>query len=237
MSNKNVSIPLDLPPPQMIPDYLTETYWWAYVHPKAVTLFERQWLVNAILWGNFSRLRDAALEAMGDVLEGKTLQVACVYGDFSPKLARRVGEGGQLDVIDVLPIQLRNLRSKLPADSPVRTHLCDSAALPFDAQTYSQTVLFFLLHEQPEAVRRATLAEAVRVTRPGGKIVIVDYHLPRHGHPMRYFFRPILNMLEPFALDLWREEIATWLPEGIDAAQIQKETYFGGLYQRLVITL
>ena len=44
-----------------IPAYLHETYWWAYVHPSAVRLFERQWLVNLILWGNFAKLRDAAL--------------------------------------------------------------------------------------------------------------------------------------------------------------------------------
>jgi ubiquinone/menaquinone biosynthesis C-methylase UbiE len=30
-----------------------------------------------------------------------------------------------------------------------------------------------LLHEQPEHVRRATLSEALRVVKPGGKIVIV----------------------------------------------------------------
>src|SRR4051812_39825350 len=37
-----------------VPAYLQETYWWAYVHPNAVRLFERQWLVNLILWGNFA---------------------------------------------------------------------------------------------------------------------------------------------------------------------------------------
>lgn len=236
MLNENVSVPLDFRVPQVIPAYLTETYWWAYVHPNAVTLFERQWLVSAILWGNFPRLRDAALEALGDPLEGKTLQVACVYGDFSPRLARRVGAEGQLDVIDVLPIQLRNLKAKLAPDAPVCTHLCDSASLPFDNAIYGQTVLFFLLHEQPEDVRRKTLAEALRVTRPGGRIVIVDYHLPRAWHPLRYLFRPVLRWLEPFALDLWRDEVSHWLPDGIDASRIRKDTYFGGLYQRLVIS-
>ena len=32
-----------------IPAYLQQVYWWAYVHPNAVKMFERQWLVNAIL--------------------------------------------------------------------------------------------------------------------------------------------------------------------------------------------
>ena len=70
-----------------IPAYLHDTYWWAYEHPNAVKLFERQWLVNLILWGNFARLRDAALDSLGDKPEGRTLQVACVYGDFTTKLS------------------------------------------------------------------------------------------------------------------------------------------------------
>ena len=59
----------------VVPGYLAETYWWAYVHPRAVRLFEREWLVNLILWGNFGRLRDAALGALGERLEGRTLQI------------------------------------------------------------------------------------------------------------------------------------------------------------------
>ena len=32
-----------------VPTYLQEIYWWAYVHPWAVRVFEREWLVNMIL--------------------------------------------------------------------------------------------------------------------------------------------------------------------------------------------
>ncbi|MBP6242855.1 MAG: hypothetical protein KA377_01615, partial [Chromatiaceae bacterium] len=45
-----------------IPDYLQRVYWWAYLHPRAVFLFEREWLVNLILWGNYQRLCDEALQ-------------------------------------------------------------------------------------------------------------------------------------------------------------------------------
>ena len=44
-----------------IPRYLEQVYWWAYVHPNAVALFEREWLVSAILFGHYGQLRDAAL--------------------------------------------------------------------------------------------------------------------------------------------------------------------------------
>jgi len=64
--------------------------------------------------------------------------------------------------------------------------------------------------------------------------VIVDYARPRWWHPLRYLWRPLLAALEPFALDLWRDEIAHWLPA---AAQDRwrKQSFFGGLYQKIVI--
>jgi len=218
-----------------IPAYLLETYWWAYVHPRAVRIFERQWLVNAILWGNFGRLRDTALEGFGADLHGRTLQVACVYGNLTERLSSRIPAGGELDVVDVLQVQVDNLKRKLPADTEVRIGLGNSSSLDAGSATYDRAILFFLLHEQPEAVRRDTLAEAVRVVKPGGRIVIVDYHRPAMLNPLRWLMAPLLARLEPYALDLWRHELTEWLPSC--PCTISKTTYFGGLYQRVVIQL
>ncbi|MBL8317860.1 MAG: hypothetical protein JNJ42_05615 [Burkholderiaceae bacterium] len=63
--------------------HLEQLYWWAHVHPNAMRLFEREWLVNAILFGNYRRLRDAALDELGETISGRTLHVACVYGDLT----------------------------------------------------------------------------------------------------------------------------------------------------------
>jgi ubiquinone/menaquinone biosynthesis C-methylase UbiE len=202
------------------------------VHPGAVRLFERQWLVNLILWGNFGRLRDAALEALGDCSQGRTLQVACVYGDLTARLARKTA---QLSVVDVLPVQLDNLARKLPSDASVELLHGDSAALGMPTASYDRALLFFLLHEQPEAARRATLAEALRVVKPGGRIVIVDYHRPHPLNPLYWPMVGILSTLEPFALDLWRHGIGKWLPH--EPAGITTRRSFGGLYQLVTITV
>jgi ubiquinone/menaquinone biosynthesis C-methylase UbiE len=139
----------------------------------AVKLFERQWLVNLLLWGNYARLRDTALAELEGSLSGNTLQVACVYGDLTNRLIRRVvAGGGHLDVIDVLPVQLANLRRKLPPRAPIRLLRQNSAALALLDSSYDQVLLFFLLHEQPRDVRRLTISEAMRVVRPGGRVVI-----------------------------------------------------------------
>lgn len=217
-----------------IPRYLEQVYWWAYVHPKAVHLFEREWLVNLILFNNYGRLRDAALAELGSPVHGKTLQVACVYGNLTPKLRQRLAPDASLDVLDILPVQLANLAKKMPADARVALLQGDSTSLFCADASYDQVLLFFLLHEQPEVVRRATLAEALRVVKPGGKVVIVDYHRPVPLHPLRPLMRLVFDKLEPYAIDLWNNDVETFLPYG--PATLQKKTYFGGLYQKLVLT-
>ena len=218
-----------------IPRYLEQAYWWAYVHPKAVHLFEREWLVNLILFGNYTRLVDAALDELGETVTGRTLQVACVYGNLTPKLRRRISTAGSLDVVDILPIQLKNLAAKMPPDERVALLQGDSSSLACPDASYDQVLLFFLLHEQPAHVRRATLAEAMRVVKPGGRVVIVDYHRPVPLHPLRLLMTGVFRKLEPFAMDLWENEVEAFIPPRSRPSSIRKETYYGGLYQKLVL--
>jgi hypothetical protein len=47
----------------------------------------------------------------------------------------------------------------------------------------------------------------------------------------------VLRTLEPYALDLWRRELASWLPPGASVASMHKRVFFGGLYQLVSITV
>jgi ubiquinone/menaquinone biosynthesis C-methylase UbiE len=226
----------DVPP---IPNYLEQVYWWAYVHPNAVNVFEREWLVNAILFGNYGRLRDDALAELSDAqgrVHGRTLQVACVYGNLTPRLCSRMADDARLDVVDILPVQLDNLRRKLTPDARVALKRGDASSLDAADASYEQVLLFFLLHEMPETVRRATLREAMRVLKPGGKLVLVDYARPARLHPLRPLMHQIFKHLEPYAFDLWDHDIAHFMPQDMAPAAVERRTWFGGLYQKLVIT-
>jgi len=218
-----------------VPRYLNKVYWWAYVHPNAVRVFEREWLVNLILFGNYGRLRDAALAELGATVTGNTLQVACVYGTLTPQLRQRLGPDAHLDVVDILPVQLKNLAAKLPADERVNLVQSDSSALACADASYDQVMLFFLLHEQPDHVRRKTLSEALRVVKPGGKIVIMDYHRPSRWHLLRPLLALVFRYLEPYAMALWLQELQEFIPVGTKLQSVTQQTYFGGLYQKLVL--
>jgi ubiquinone/menaquinone biosynthesis C-methylase UbiE len=234
-----VPAPLAATAPPGIPRYLQQVYWWAYVHPNAVTVFEREWLVNAILFGNYGRLRDAALAEFGLSAHGRTLQIACAYGNLTPTLQLRLAHDAQLDVVDILPVQLENLGAKLMPDRRITLMQADSSTLDMPDASYDQVLLFFLLHEQPSAVRQATLAQALRVVKPGGKVVIVDYHRPAALHPLRPLMRLVFRTLEPFAMDLWDHELMDDIAPALrptSPSGSHLSTYFGGLYQKLVLT-
>ncbi|MBI2612480.1 class I SAM-dependent methyltransferase [Candidatus Kaiserbacteria bacterium] len=220
-----------------VPAYLEKNYWWAYVRPSAVRFWDRPWLINLILFGKYRTLRDKVLHEFGHAISGKTLQISCCYGELTPRLFECVKKGrGTLDVVDVLPVQLENLKRKLPKDSSVQTFPMDAALLDFPDALYEQVLVFFLLHEVPQEYREKIMREALRVLKPGGKIIIADYGAPSCFHPLRYLLLPLLGRLEPTARELWNRELNRILPNEMRAHTWRKTSYFGGLYQMLVST-
>lgn len=217
-----------------IPDYLNETYWWAYLHPKGVKLFDSTFMVNSILFGNYKKLRD---NVVADVDEntGNVLQLAAVYGNISLKIAKKITDNNRLDVVDVAAIQLQNLSKKITGLNNVQLIHQDATNLSLTPESYEVVLIFFLLHEVPDDKKTAILEQALKMTKPGGKLIIVDYHKPKAWSPCRYLMYPVLKILEPFAMSMWKDDVSKWLPQGCKINKITKETKFMGLYQKVVI--
>lgn len=212
-----------------IPRYLEEVYWWAYMRPGSLTVFDHSAVVSAILWGNYGRLK----RILFDELEAgrNVLQAACVYGDLCPRLARIIGDRGRLDIVDIVPLQVENCNRKLSPFPWSRARIAD-AALPGGA-SYDVVCCYFLLHELPDDHKRAVVDALLDSVAPGGKAVFVDYHRPRALHPLRPVMALVFALLEPFARRMWRSEIESFSGRGDDFVW-RKETCFGGLYQKVV---
>jgi SAM-dependent methyltransferase len=214
-----------------IPDYLKSTYNWAYINPSSVSLLDRGIIVWAILWGNSRRLMQAAFK---DIKPGqKVLQAAYVYGDFSPSLARHIGPSGRLDVIDIVPLQVDNCAKRLKNEPWASTRLADAAnpgGGPYDA-----VCCYFLLHEMPHDKKRDVVRGLLDSVAPGGKVIFVDYHKPARFHPLKGIMNLIWRKLEPYAFDLLETEIQN-LSGGGKRFAWSKQTFFGGLYQKVVAT-
>jgi hypothetical protein len=48
--------------------------------------------------------------------------------------------------------------------------------------------------------------------------------------------RMVFRRLEPYAIDLWNHPLDEFMPRYRAPAAMVRETYFGGLYQKVVIT-
>lgn len=213
-----------------LPEYLQDTYTWAYLNPKTVPFLSSAPVVSAILWGNASRLIRMTTD---EITPGETvLQAAAVYGKFSTLLAEAVGDKGRLDVIDVAPIQVETARKRVEGMVQAKVRLGDASIV--QTVSYDTVVCFFLLHEVPDDVKVKIVNAMLESTRPGGKIVFVDYHEPSKFHPLRPLMSKIFDWLEPFAKGLWGLEIME-MAENTDNLSWTKETIFGGLYQKIVV--
>lgn len=218
-------------PVEVLPDYLSRTYSWAYLDPRTVPWLDRSPVVSAILWGNAARLMRWAV---AQFVPGETvLQAACVYGGFSPMLARRVGEQGRLTVLDVAPIQVDNVRRKLVGLPQAEARVADLTRRQ-DA-CFDAACCFFLLHEVPARERRLIVANLLAAVRPGGRVVFVDYHRASAWHPLRPLMGLVFRWLEPFAQSLLDTPIES-LAEAASDFEWRKQTCFGGLYQLVVAT-
>lgn len=219
------------PAAPQIPDYLQDTYYWAYISPRNVRLLDREIVVRTILWQQHNRLQKLAFS---EIEPGqRVMQPASVYGSFGPNLARHVGAAGQVDIVDVARVQVDSTTRKLAPFPWARAHHAN--CLDFDHGPYDVIVCYFLLHEVPDEVKHQVVNHLLGQVDVGGKVVFVDYAKPRWWHPLKLITSIVFDTLEPFAKGLWRNEIKDFSAESERFAW-RRETIFGDLFQKVVAT-
>ncbi len=214
-----------------LPDYLVDTYRWAYLTPTSLLLLDNPVVLTAILWGNLPRLVRTACEEFEP--GQRVLQAACAYGNLSPELATRLGPRGKLEVIDVAPLQVAHVQRKLSDFPHARARIADATAP--GGGIFDAVCCFFLLHEIPDPEKSAVVEALLAAVEPGGKVVFVDYHRARRWNPLRAPMSLVFRWLEPFAFGLVDKQIPDFAsPEARSQFIWSKQTYFGGLYQKVV---
>ena len=110
--------------------------------------------------------------------------------DFAATLARQPGFRGRIVGADFVAPMLRLGRDKTPRAAPVSA---DALELPFPDASFDGAMVGWGLRNLVDL--DAGLAEAARVLRPGGRLVVLDMTLPTQPQLRRvyeYYFRRVL---------------------------------------------
>jgi ubiquinone/menaquinone biosynthesis C-methylase UbiE len=105
----------------------------------------------------------------------RVLDLGCGPGSDTIALADLVGDTGQVHGVDFDPEMVEEANARAAAaglDDRVLHRQADAAALPFDDDVFDSCRSERVFQHLPDPA--AALAEMIRVTRPGGRIVVLD---------------------------------------------------------------
>ena len=151
---------------------------------------------DLLLWlltlGRERAFRERLLEPVGLQPGESVLDVGCGTGTLAIVAARRAG--ADVHGVDASPEMVERARAKARrAGVAVAFDVARAEALPYRGARFDVVLSTVMLHHLPKAMRPNAVREMRRVTKPGGRVLLVDFasgregrgprlHFHRHGH-------------------------------------------------------
>lgn len=127
--------------------------------------------------------------------ENRILDLGCGTGVLTRMIADQLEPkaGGIAVGIDAAARMIQVARKKRASEA-CRFEVAAAEALHFADETFDSVVSSLFFHHLPLDLKEKSLAEAWRVLRPGGRLIIADMHIPTTflgalvSHGARWFF-------------------------------------------------
>ena len=166
--------------------------------------------------------RNGFIDRLNINADSKVLEIACGTGRDSELIAKRLGKGGQLVLQDIAPSMLKVCEKKLSGIDVDKVFCISNAAwLPFPDHYFDAVYSFGGLGEFPDI--KKSLAEMVRVTKIGGKVVVGDESMPPWLRDT--YFCKVLSKTNPQFL---AEVPIQLIP--VDARKVNIQWVIGGVF-------
>ena len=121
----------------------------------------------------FVEARELALDGLGLRPGQRVLDVGCGSGGALPAVLERISPGGEAVGVDLSETMIAEARRRwVSPGRPLRFDVADARALPFETASFDASRSDRMMSHVPQP--KPALAEMLRVTRPGGRIAVID---------------------------------------------------------------
>lgn len=213
-----------------IPEYLTKIYKNLYLNSYLYNFLDNGIIQNILTLGYHNTLTDELKKEISP--HSKILQIGATFGSQIDKTYSALGMLGSYTIIDILPNVIENCKEK---HLDQRINFIEANAKNTIKEEYDTIICYMLLHELPPLTRTKVLENIINSLKTGGKVIFIDYNLPNHYNPLKYIIRAYNRLYQPFAEALWKNNIKDLTPNA-EICNWSKQTYFGGIYQKVVAT-
>ncbi|MEM1202197.1 MAG: bifunctional demethylmenaquinone methyltransferase/2-methoxy-6-polyprenyl-1,4-benzoquinol methylase UbiE [Acidobacteriota bacterium] len=198
------------------------------VRPGSGAMFDRiarrYDLINLLMTGGLDRLwRRRAVKALALGSESRVLDLATGTADVALAVAEHHGDAEVVGLdpsTEMLDIG-RGKVTKAGADRRIRLEEGEAEALPYDDDSFDGVTISFGIRNVGD--RDAGLREMARVTRPGGRVVILEGTEPRAGllgWPSRFYMHHVIPRIGGW---LSRQAEYRYLQSSIEAFPAPKD--------------
>ena len=198
-----VKLPLNIPAP----------YSRFYNSEKWSALFDNDYFLVPLTLGACLRLPEALISDIP--MTASVLQFGATFGPQIEKTAYKISSFGKYVLVDNNLKQLKRCERKYQYLFPQLSFLKADATRFKSEEKFDRVICYNLLHELPPLSKVRVIDNAMKLLKPKGKAIFIDYHNPSKWNPLRYFIRMFNRLYQPFAEKLWERPIDLYATEKV----------------------